>query len=78
MVDSVDADEDLAPSTVRLTTSVGWDDVACAHVDEAAAEPDVVAALGGDAAALERLAERDMLWYDASELERLKAKLARS
>ena len=77
VIDSVDADEDLAPSAVRLTTSVGWDSVACAHVDEPAAEADVVAALGGDEAALERLAERDLLWYDASELERLKAKVSR-
>ncbi|HEY3438304.1 MAG TPA: hypothetical protein VGK35_11525 [Actinotalea sp.] len=77
VVDSVDEAGDLAPSTVVLTTSVGWDSVACAHVDEPAAEADVVAALAGDEAALERLAERDLLWYDASELERLAAKVAR-
>lgn len=70
----VDAVEDAhAPSVVRLTTTVGWDDVACAHVDEAAAEPDVVAALGGDDDAMERLAERDLLWYDVSELGHLTA-----
>lgn len=64
-----------APSVVRLTSSVGWGDVACAHVDEAAAERDVAAALTGDEAASERLAERDLLWYDVSELGRLTASL---
>ena len=71
----VDAVDDAhAPSVVRLTTTVGWDDVACAHVDEADAEADVVAALGGDDDAMERLAERDLLWYDASELGHLTAR----
>ena len=77
VVESVDGDEDHAPSAVRLTTSIGWDDVACAHVDETAAEPDVLAALAGDTEAAEHLAERDMLWYDVSELGRLAAKVAR-
>ena len=78
VVDSVEDDEAHAPSAVQLTTSVGWDSVACAHVDEPAAERDVVAALGGDDSAMERLSERDLLWYDASELERLAAKAAKS
>lgn len=66
-------DDPHAPSVVRLTTTVGWDDVACAHVDEAAAEEDVIAALAGDDDAVERLADRDLLWYDATELDRLAA-----
>ena len=70
----VDSVEDAhAPSVVRLTTTIGWDDVACAHVDEKAAEADVTATLGGDDEAAERLAERDLLWYDASELGHLSA-----
>jgi hypothetical protein len=56
---------------------VSWDRVACAHIDEPAAEADVVAALGGDDVAGERLAERDLLWYDATELERLGAAAGR-
>lgn len=60
-----------APSAVRLTSRITWRRVACAHVDEAAAEKDVAAALGGDASASERLAERDLLWYDVSELRTL-------
>lgn len=71
IVESVD--DAHAPSVVRLTSTVGWDDVACAHVDEAAAVPDVTAALDGDEDAAERLAERDLLWYDASELGHLAA-----
>jgi hypothetical protein len=71
IVESVD--DAHAPSVVRLTSTVGWDDVACAHVDEPAAVADVTAALAGDPHAAERLAERDLLWYDASELGHLVA-----
>ncbi|WP_225753687.1 hypothetical protein [Actinotalea sp. Marseille-Q4924] len=60
-----------APSVVRLVGGVGWSDVACAHVDEAAAERDVTATLAGDDDAADRLAERDLLWYDVSELATL-------
>lgn len=60
-----------APSVVRLTVPVDRAAVACAHVDEAAAEPDVVAAIAGDEAAVERLSDRDLLWYDVTELDRL-------
>lgn len=74
VIDALDGDEH-APSAVRLTVSIGWEDVACAHVDEAAAEHDVVAATGGDEDALERLAERDLLWYDVSELPSLAGRL---
>lgn len=61
-------DDDLAVSAVRLTGPVDRDAVACAHVDEPAAAADVAAALDGDEAAAERLDERDLLWYDATEL----------
>jgi hypothetical protein len=65
-------DPDL-PSVVELVEPVSWGDVACAHVDEAAAEGDVVAALDGDELAADRLAERDLLWYDVTELAGLAA-----
>ena len=71
LVEAVEDGEAYVPSLVRLTTTVGWDDVACAHVDEKSAETDVVAAVAGDEAAIERLADRDLLWYDVSELARL-------
>jgi hypothetical protein len=68
-------DDDLAPSSVRLLVPVTWQDVACAHVDEPAAEDDVTAALAGDEDAGERLVERDLLWYDVTELAALAAGL---
>lgn len=61
-------DDDAAPSAMRLLEPVVWEDVACAHVDEAAAAADVTATLAGDEVAADRLAERDLLWYDVSEL----------
>lgn len=72
LVQPVAPGQDMAPSLVRLTAAVPWSDVACAHVDEPAAEADVVAALAGDESAVERLVERDLLWYDASELDQLR------
>lgn len=60
-------DEDV-PSAVELVSPVEQDDVICVHVDEPGAAPDVVLAAGGDEAAVDRLDERDLLWYDASEL----------
>lgn len=62
------ADDGAAPSAVRLVADAAAADVACAHVDEPEARADVVAALAGDAEARERLEERDLLWYDVSEL----------
>ncbi|WP_273654202.1 DUF6912 family protein [Cellulomonas fimi] len=62
------ADDGASPSAVRLVADVEVADVACVHVDEPEARADVVAALAGDADARERLEERDLLWYDASEL----------
>lgn len=77
---------ELAPSSVRrdgthghpgavVVPPVAWQDVAAIHVDEAEAAPDVQSAAGGDPGALERLAERDLLWYDPSELDRLVTQL---
>ena len=62
-------DNDAAPSAVDVAVAVEWDAIACGHVDEPAAEPDIVAALTGDDAAIEHLDERDLLWYGASELD---------
>ncbi|MGV8967332.1 MAG: DUF6912 family protein [Cellulomonas sp.] len=65
---SLDLDPEVAPSAVQVASPVPWDAIVCGHVDEPAAEPDVAAALTGDDAAVEHLDERDLLWYDASEL----------
>ena len=60
---------DAVPSAVDLLVGVEWDAIACGHVDEPAAAPDVVGAIEGDDDAAERLDERDLLWYDATELD---------
>ncbi len=56
----------LTPSAVQL--AAGAAAVHCLHVDEPDAVADVSGALAGDDAALERLVERDLLWYDAVEV----------
>ena len=61
-------DPDAAPSAIEVVVTVAWSQVACVHVDEAAAEADVAAAIDGELTAAERLVERDLLWYDVSEL----------
>ena len=42
--------------------------IVCAHVDEPEAASDIQAVMGGDDDAIERLADRDLLWYDATEI----------
>ncbi len=66
-----DDDPDAEVTAVRIATGVPADAVVCAHVDEPAAAADVAAAAAGDEDALRRLEERDLLWYDASELTRI-------
>nr|WP_083259674.1 hypothetical protein [Cellulosimicrobium cellulans] len=73
-------DEDApAPSAVQVVRTVPDVAIVCVHVDEPEAAPDVEAVLaaadgeGQEAdealdAALERVTERDLLWYDWSEL----------
>jgi hypothetical protein len=59
------------PAAVELAGRVSRDEIACAFVDEDDAADDAAAAAKGDAAALDRLYERDLLWYDAGEFEGL-------
>ncbi|WP_372595168.1 hypothetical protein [Actinotalea sp.] len=68
LVVALDDDGEQTASAMRLTALVPWSDVACAHVDEASAEAEVRAAAEGDDDAAERLVERDLLWFDVSEL----------
>lgn len=56
------------PSAVTLGAEVEWRHVVCVLVDEPEAAPDVRAARDGDASAGVRLADRDLLWYDVSEI----------
>ena len=61
-------DDDLAPSAVEITERVPGVKIVCVHVDEPDAAADIEAVMGGDDDAIERLADRDLLWYDATEL----------
>ena len=61
-------DDDEVPSAVDLLHAVDLDDIACVHVDEPGVGADVAGAITGDDDAIARLDERDLLWYDASEL----------
>jgi len=62
---------DAHPAAVTLSGRVMPDAIACAFVDEPDAAEDARKAAGGDEAALERLEERDLLWYDVTELNQL-------
>ncbi len=64
-------DDPAVPSMVEVDGGVGLDQVVSVHVDEPEAAGDVAAAAGGDEAALERLEERDLLWYDVSEVQQI-------
>lgn len=68
--------EEQLPTAVEVVTTVPWGDVVTLHVDEPGAAGDVRAAAAGDDDALERAAERDLLWYDVVELADLRAELA--
>lgn len=62
------ADDEPPLSAVEIREAVTGVLVVCAHVDEPEAATDVQAVMAGDEAAMERLTERDLLWYDTSEL----------
>ncbi|GIG39670.1 DUF6912 family protein [Cellulomonas phragmiteti] len=64
-------DDAPVPSAVEVVGDVDLGQVVSVHVDEPAAAPDVAAAAAGDEAALERLDERDLLWYDVSEIAQI-------
>ncbi|MBD5786330.1 hypothetical protein IF650_09075 [Cellulosimicrobium terreum] len=74
-----DPDDEPAPSAVEVVRTVPDVPIVCVHVDEVEAAPDIAAVLAsadGDGpeadaaldAAIERVTERDLLWYDWSEL----------
>jgi len=62
---------DEPASAVDLVAGVPWEAVVSVHVDEPAAAQDVVDALAGDRAADDRLVERELLWYDVTEVGRI-------
>jgi len=68
--------EEQLPTAVEVVSPVAWGKVASLHVDEQAASADVAAAAAGDDDALERAADRDLLWYDVVELDALRRELS--
>jgi hypothetical protein len=73
------ADDDGAQSRVRVTADVAGVPLVAVHVDEPAAAPDIRAVLDLAASsapgtedglddAIQRVTDRDLLWYDPSEL----------
>lgn len=67
--------DDRLPSAVDVRVTVPWRDVASIHVDEEDAGGDVTAAIADDDA-LDRAAERDLLWHDIVERPALAAELS--
>lgn len=63
--------DDLLLTARRLVRPVGWDAVASIHVDDDEALEDLLAAIGGDEQAFERVADEDLMWYDVEEREDL-------
>ena len=63
--------DDLLPTARRLVRPVGCDAVASIHVDDDEALEDLLAAIGGDEQAFERVADEDLMWYDVEEREDL-------
>ena len=59
------------PAAVTMVGRVRADAVVCVFLDEPEAAEDGKAAANGDADALARLEERDLLWYDATEIDGL-------
>lgn len=66
-----DSDPEAEVTAVLIPSGVPAEAVVCAHVDEPGAAVDVVAAVAGDDDAVQRLEDRDLLWYDVSELGRI-------
>ena len=60
------------PAAVSLVGRVDPSTIACAFVDEDDAAGDAAAAAKGDADALERLEMRDLLWFDATEIDTIR------
>lgn len=62
------ADPNVHPAAVRINGKLAVASIACVFLDEDDAADDVDAARAGDEDALERLAERTLLWYDLAEV----------
>lgn len=59
---------DAHPAAVTLTGPLTKGSIACVFLDEDEAQGDVAAARAGDEDALERIADRTLLWFDLAEV----------
>jgi hypothetical protein len=64
-------DDPPVPSALEVVCGVDLSQMVSVHVDEPAAARDVAAAAAGDEAAIERLEDRDLLWYDVTEIPQI-------
>lgn len=60
-------DPDELPTALRLKGALPWTCVCSFHIDDATVADDIVLALRGDEDAFERVADEDLMWYDAEE-----------
>jgi len=60
-------DPSVHPAAVRINGKLAAASIACVFIDEEQSAADVTAARAGDEAALDRLADRTLLWYDLAE-----------
>lgn len=75
-VREVAVEGDVLPGTVEVTAPVAWDRVAAFLVDDPEEREEVRLAREGDEEAFERVAQADLLWFDASERAALSEGLA--
>jgi len=61
-------DEELPASAVDIVEPLAAVHIACVHVDEPEAAGDIQGVFEGKETAIEALYERELLWYDTSEI----------
>ncbi|WP_435300564.1 DUF6912 family protein [Timonella sp. A28] len=67
-VEHVPAAAETSVSAVDIATALAGVSIVCIHIDEPEAADDIQGVFEGKDDALARLAERDLLWYDSSEI----------
>ncbi|WP_029068441.1 DUF6912 family protein [Jonesia quinghaiensis] len=61
-------DDEVSASAVELTRELTDVPIVCIHVDEMEAAEDIQGIFGGEEGAVDALVDRELLWYDASEI----------
>lgn len=76
LVGPVSASDDDTPASAReLIGEALAVPIVCVHVDEIDAAAEIEKVLGGDHAAIDDLVDRELLWYDVSEIPEITADL---